>query len=187
MNLKEAIVATIKEIVQTAVISLGIFLFVYVFLVQPHRVQGVSMERTFENGELLLTEKISYHVSRIQRGDVIVFKAPIEKNADFIKRVIGLPGDELEVKDNSVYINGLKLDEPYISVPTEGDTKLTIPKDEIFVMGDNRTSSSDSRSFGPIAESSIEGKVWLVYWPIFKSDQFPGTRIISHVHYSIPD
>ena len=187
MTLKEAIYTTVKEIVQTALISLGIFLFVYVFLIQPHKVQGVSMEPAFENAELLLTEKISYRVSRVQRGDVVVFAAPVDKKVDFIKRIIGLPGENIEIKDHRVYINGLKLDEPYISIPTTGDTNLTIGNDEFFVLGDNRGASSDSRSFGPIKRKSIKGKVWLVYWPIVKSQNFAGARIFSHVYYSIPD
>src|SRR3989344_9424083 len=187
MTLKQAIVATVKEIVQTALISLGIFLFVYVFLVQPHKVQGVSMEPTFENAELLLTEKISYKVSRVERGDVVVFAAPVDKKVDFIKRIIGLPGENIEIKDHSVYINGLKLDEPYISIPTTGDINLTIWNDEFFVLGDNRGASSDSRSFGPIQRKSIKGKVLLVYWPIAKSQDSAGARIFSHIDYSIPN
>jgi len=187
MNLKDAFISTIKEIVQTALISLGIFLFVYVFLVQPHRVQGVSMVPTFENGELLLTEKISYHVSPVERGDVIVFAAPVEQKVDFIKRIIGLPGENVMVKDGSVVINGLKLDEPYIKIETPSEINITVANDEFFVMGDNRNASSDSRSFGPIKRSSIKGKVWLVYWPIAKSSGFAGARIFSRVHYGIPN
>lgn len=187
MNLKEAILATLKEIVQTALISFGIFLFVYVFLVQPHKVQGVSMVPTFENSELLLTEKISYHVSGVERGDVVVFAAPIEQKVDFIKRVIGLPGEKIEIRDNNVYINALKLDEHYISMPTTGEVNITLEKDEFFVMGDNRAASSDSRSFGRVLRKSIKGRVWFVYWPFIRGGQYAGIRIFSHVHYSIPD
>lgn len=185
MNYKEALFATIKEIVQTALISLGIFLFVYVFLVQPHRVQGISMVPSFENGELLLTEKISYKVSRIERGDVIVFEAPIDRKADFIKRVIGLPGENVEIKEGHVFINGEKLEESYIFSQTEGFVNVTLPKDEYLVLGDNRTASSDSRSFGPIARKSVKGKVWLVYWPVVKNNKFDGARFISDIHYSV--
>src|SRR3989344_6870630 len=102
MTLKEAIYATVREIVQTALISLGIFLFVYVFLIQPHKVQGVSMEPTFENSELLLTEKVSYKISRVERGDVVVFEAPVDRKVDFIKRIIGLPGENVTIKDGNV-------------------------------------------------------------------------------------
>ncbi len=187
MTWKEALVSTIKEILQTALISLGIFLVVYVFLVQPHRVQGISMETSFENGELLLTEKLSYRISRIERGDVIVFQAPVEQKVDFIKRVIGLPGENVQIKDEGVYINGDKLTEPYISKPTEGTVNVTLGRDDIFVMGDNRTASSDSRSFGSIKKSTIRGKVWLVYWPFFKGGGFEGTRVLHGIDYSIPN
>ena len=145
------------------------------------------MEPTFENGELLLTEKISYKVSRVERGDVVVFAAPVDKKVDFIKRVIGLPGENITIKDKSVYINDLKLDEPYTGVPTIGDINLTIGADEFFVLGDNRSASSDSRSFGPILRKSIKGKVWLVYWPLIRSRDFAGARIFSHIHYSVPN
>jgi len=187
MTWKDALVSTAKEILQTALISLGIFLFVYVFLVQPHRVQGVSMEPTFENGELLLTEKISYKLSRPQRGDVIVFEAPVERKADFIKRIIGLPGEHVEIKDGNIYIDELKIDEPYINVPTLGTIDVTLGGDELFVLGDNRGASSDSRSFGSIKKKTLKGKVWLVYWPIFKKATFEGARIISNVPYSVPN
>lgn len=187
MTWKDALVSTIKEILQTALISLGIFLAVYVFLVQPHRVQGISMEPSFENGELLLTEKLSYRISRIERGDVIVFEAPVEQKVDFIKRVIGLPGDNVQIKNESVYINDDKLDEPYITKPTEGNASVTLGSDDIFVLGDNRTASSDSRSFGPIKKNTIRGKVWFVYWPFFKGGGFEGARVLHGADYSIPD
>jgi len=187
VNYKEAFIATIKEIIQTALISLGIFLFVYVFLVQPHRVQGVSMVSSFENGELLLTEKISYKVSNIQRGDIVVFEAPVDRKADFIKRIIALPGENVEIKESKVFINGSQLAESYIFSPTEGAINITLERDEFFVLGDNRLASSDSRSFGSIKRKSIKGKVWLVYWPIFRSNNYDGARFISHANYSIPD
>lgn len=185
MNYKEAVLATVKEIAQTALISLGIFLFVYVFLVQPHRVQGISMVPSFENGELLLTEKISYKVARIERGDVVVFEAPIDRKVDFIKRVIGLPGESLEIKDGHIFIDGERLEENYIFSKTEGFLNVTLAKDQYLVLGDNRLASSDSRSFGLIMRKSIKGKVWLVYWPIIKSDKFDGARFVSDVHYNV--
>ena len=185
IRLKEALVSTVKEIIQTALISLGIFLFVYVFLVQPHRVQGISMEPTFDDGELLLTEKLSYKLSRVERGDVVVFEAPVERKVDFIKRVIGLPGENIKIKDGSIYINGLKLEEAYISPVTSGFVDSTLRKDEFFVLGDNRTASSDSRSFGSITRKSFRGKVWLIYWPIIKANRYEGFRFISDINYSI--
>lgn len=186
MDLKETISGIVKEILQTALISLGIFFFVYIFLVQPHRVKGESMVPNFGDGELLLTEKVTYRLYRPQRGDVIVFQAPGRK-VDFIKRVIGLPDEEIKVENGSIYINGQKLDEPYETQFTEGTLKLTVPQNEYFVLGDNRGASSDSRSFGSIKKNTIRGKAWLVYWPIFAMKDLRGARFISRINYGIPD
>lgn len=179
MDGTSTLTTTIKEIVQTALISFGIFLFVYIFLVQPHRVQGISMQPNFENGELLLTEKISYRISKPKRGEVIVFEAPIGRKADFIKRIIALPQDKIKIENGDVFVNGEKLEEKNITSKTEGNLETILPSDEYFVLGDNRSSSSDSRSFGPIKKDSVKGKVLFVYWPIAKSGNFRGARLIS--------
>ena len=174
---------TFKEIFQTALISLGIFLFVYIFLVQPHRVKGESMVPSFEDGELLLTEKVSYRFGEVQRGDVIVFEAPIGRKVDFIKRIVGLPGERIEIRSGSVFINGVKIDEEYIDMASQGDIEKLLSDDEYFVLGDNRLASSDSRVFGAIKRSVIRGRVWFVYWPIIKSNVYAGVRVISGVNY----
>lgn len=183
MNVNAGILTTFKEIFQTAFISLAIFLFIYVFLVQPHRVKGESMSPTFEDGELLLTEKLSYRFNEVKRGDVVVFEAPIGRKVDFIKRIIGLPGDDLTVKDGTVTVNGQKLSEPYISSPTQGEEQRTLGPDEYFVFGDNRGASSDSRVFGPIKKSAVRGRVFLVYWPIIKTQDLGGLRLVGSTHY----
>lgn len=183
MKVQEGVISTFKEIFQTALISLAIFLFVYIFLVQPHRVKGESMSPNFEDGELLLTEKVSYRFNEPKRGDVVVFQAPVGRNVDFIKRIIGLPGDVVAVKGGSIVVNGQKLDEVYINVQTQGDEEVTLSKDEYFVFGDNRGASSDSRVFGSIKRGSIRGRVWFVYWPIIQSSKYAGIRLISGVHY----
>lgn len=183
MKVQEGVITTFKEIFQTALISLAIFLFVYVLLVQPHRVKGESMVPSFEDGELLLTEKVSYRFGEPQRGDIIVFEAPIGRRVDFIKRIIGTPGDEIEVKGGSVYINGVKLTENYINVPTQGEESVKLGSDEYFVLGDNRGASSDSRVFGSIKRKAIRGRVWFVYWPIVETGKFQGLRTISGVSY----
>lgn len=186
MDSNQNFVTTIKEILQTAFISFGIFLFVYIFLVQPHRVQGISMEPNFESGELLLTEKVTYRFSKPQLYDTVVFEAPIGNKADFIKRIIGVPGDTVKIENGEVVVNGSKLEENYIDDVTDGNLTLTLADNEYFVLGDNRSSSSDSRTFGPIKKNSIKGKVWLVYWPIVKTGGFRGARLISGANYSIP-
>lgn len=145
------------------------------------------MVPTFEDNELLLTEKISYYFGKPKRGDIIVFEAPQARKADFIKRIIGLPDETVEINNNSVFINGNKIEEDYIKVPTSGNILLKLGPDEYFVLGDNRTASSDSRYFGSIKDNSLKGKAWLVYWPIFKNEKFGGLRIISGTNYSIPN
>ncbi|OGD87601.1 signal peptidase I [Candidatus Curtissbacteria bacterium RIFCSPHIGHO2_01_FULL_41_11] len=187
MDFKHTILSVIGEILQTILVSLAIFLFVYVFLVQPHRVKGESMLPNFYDGELLLTEKVTYRLYKPDRGDVIVFRAPSSQNVDFIKRVIGLPGEKIRIEDGSVFINGEKLAEPYETQPTTGTVEVAIGNDQYFVLGDNRNASSDSRSFGPISKDSIRGRTWLVYWPLWKSVKSDGLRIVSKVSYSILD
>src|SRR3989344_2286559 len=187
MRIQEGVITTFKEIFQTALISLAIFLFVYVFLVQPHRVKGESMLPNFSDGELLLTEKVSYYFSKPARGDVIVFEAPNAHKVDFIKRIVGLPGETITIENDSVEINGHPLSENYINSHSRGNLTITLDQNQYFVLGDNRNSSSDSRSFGPINKSSFRGRAWLVYWPIIKTGGSMGVRFVSKREYSIPD
>lgn len=184
MGSGKVIISLIGETLQTVLVSLAIFLFVYVFIVQPHRIKGESMVPNFSDGELVLTEKINYYFGKVQRGDVVVFQAP-NRNVDYIKRIIGLPGETVKIEDGVVFINDNKLAEPYETQTTQGSGSLTLTDGEYFVLGDNRGSSSDSRSFGPIKNSSIKGRTWLVYFPIIKSAKSQGARLISRVHYSI--
>lgn len=145
------------------------------------------MYPNFLDGELLLTQKISYRIYKPERGDVIVFKAP-QRNVDYIKRIVGVPRDTVKVADGIVFINDEKLNEPYETQKTQGTETLVLGNGEYFVLGDNRGASSDSRSFGPIKRASIQGKVWLVYWPISQTTtDLGGLRIISGVNYGIPD
>lgn len=184
---KVSVKSAISEIIQTALISLLIFFTVYVFLVQPHRVKGESMLPTYKDGELLLVEKVSYKIYKPSRGDVIVFKAPGQMNVDFIKRIIGLPGETIRIDGGTIYINDKKLNENYEKQVTAGDEELTLGPDEYFVLGDNRGGSSDSRVFGPIKRDTIEGKAWFVYWPILKNQNSDGARIILRANYGVPD
>ena len=186
MSFWNIVKTTAREIFQTALVSLLIFFFVYVFIAQPHRIRGDSMLPNFNNGELLLTEKVSYRVYRPARGDVIVFRAPVSGKVDFIKRIIGLPHDIVRVEDGVVFINDQELVEPYETQLTQGKVEITLGENQYYVLGDNRGSSSDSRSFGPIEKGAIKGRAWLVYWPI-KSERSQGARFISRVDYGIPD
>lgn len=186
MGVRDTVITTFREIIQTALISLGIFFFVYIFLIQPHRVKGASMVPNFADGELLLTEKVSYRFNQPTRGDIVVFQAP-GRDVDFIKRVVGLPGETVQVSEGNVFINGQKITEAYINVATDGEINRTLADDEYFVMGDNRGASLDSRAIGPIKKDTIRGKTWLVYWPVIKSNSSRGLRLISRINYGIPN
>jgi signal peptidase I len=185
MNLTEKTLSFLKEIFQTIFISLAVFLIVYIFLFQPHRVKGDSMLPNYYNNELLLTEKVSYRFGDPSRGDVIVFRAPGSRNVDFIKRIVALPGDFVKIENGSVFINGNELPEPYETQKTQGAESISLSDGEYFVLGDNRGSSSDSRSFGPIDEDSIKGRVFFVYWPFFEGKTSNGLRKVSRITYSI--
>lgn len=184
MSFKHAIGTTLKEIIQTALISLGIFFFVYIFLVQPHRVKGDSMVPNLKDGELLLTEKVNYRFGEPKRGDVVVFQAP-GREVDFIKRIIALPGEKVDVVSGEIFVNNQKLGENYIDVQTQGDIDKTLGPDEYFMLGDNRGASFDSRMLGPVKKEALRGRAWLVYWPLFKNKAADGVRVISRVNYGV--
>ncbi len=167
------------DIIETFAIALSIFLVVYLFLLQPHQVNGQSMEPNFQSGEYVLTDKISYKLGEPKRGDVVVFHAPEAAHCpqgtgcDFIKRVLGLPGETIEVRDNHIYVNSVVLEEPYIPDTFRTDagqaTKnkmIYLGTNEYFVCGDNRPYSSDSRAWGPIQKSDIIGRAFFRYWPV---------------------
>jgi signal peptidase I len=132
-------------------------------------VQGPSMEPTFHNDQYLIVSRVNYLIGTPQRGDVIVFHYPNNTAEDFIKRVIGIPGDIVEIRDTQVYVNGNPLEETYINEPCTPtrcrDTIITLENDEFFVLGDNRNRSRDSRDFGAINREHIIGKVLIRYWP----------------------
>ncbi|PIS14329.1 signal peptidase I [Candidatus Shapirobacteria bacterium CG09_land_8_20_14_0_10_39_12] len=172
----------ILDTIQMIVLSLSVFIIVYLFLFQPHQVKGSSMFPSFLDKEFLLTNKISYRFNSPQRGDVIIFKAPksepcSEIECEYIKRLIGLPGDRIMVKQSLVYLNGEQLNETdylgnsVITSPgsflSEGVEKI-VPEGYILPLGDNRPYSRDGREFGFVSRDSIIGKAWLRYWPIEK-------------------
>lgn len=161
------------EAVQSIALALGIFAIVYLLLLQPHEVRGRSMEPNFQDREYLLTDKLSYKLGEPKRGDVIVFKVPPTRQEEFIKRIIAVSGDAISVSDGKVFINDKRLNEYYLGenlltfagpIIQEGE-KVTLGRDEYFVLGDNRTHSQDSRYFGVIKKGDIIGKAWLIYWP----------------------
>jgi signal peptidase I len=155
----------LHQVLAVVLIAVGVFLLLRV-TVQSFVVVGSSMEPNFEDGQRLLVNKVVYDLRQPQRGEVIVFHPPTGKSVDFIKRIIALPGDTVEIKDGAVYINDSALDEPYIkAAPSYTMAKEKIPDGEYFVLGDNRNNSNDSHSWGPLPEQNIIGKAWLSIWP----------------------
>lgn len=161
------------DILEVIVFAIGIFFFVYLLIMRPHKIKGPSMSPNFPDSEYLLTEKVSYYTRNPERGDVVVFTPPVSQTDEYIKRIIGLPGETVSVKGGHVYINDKQLEESYLapSVYTFGESFLadgdeyTVPQGEYFVLGDNREHSSDSRDFGPITKKEISGRAWVIYWP----------------------
>ena len=173
MRILKEIVDFVMDILETVVFVGSLLIVIYMFIAQPNQVKGASMEPGFHDGDYIITSKVTYKLTHPQRGDVIVLKSPKNPDIDYIKRIIGLPGDKILVKDTNVYINGQIINENYISAATnlwptgflkEGVT-FTIPKNYVFVMGDNRPRSSDSREFGPIPIKDIIGVVKYRYYP----------------------
>lgn len=165
------------EAVEMFVISASVFVVVYLFLMQPHQVKGSSMFPTFKDGEYVLTDKVTFKTRMPKWGDVIIFKAPINENFDFIKRVIGIPGDRLSITNKKIYLNGKQLNENYL--PAEYTTspgqflhegeEYIVPEGSVFAVGDNRDHSSDSRDWGPVPDQNIIGKAFFRYWPANKA------------------
>jgi signal peptidase I len=162
------------DVLEVIVFAVGIFFFIYLLIMRPHKISGQSMMPNFQDGEYILTEKVTYYTRSPGRGDVVVFMPPVSDTDEFIKRVIGLPGERIMIKEGHIFINGKLLPESYIAgnVVTTGGPFLTenkeyeVPAGEYFVMGDNRPNSSDSRYWGPITQKMMTGRAWIVYWPI---------------------
>ena len=176
------------DLLKVVTISLAIIIPVRYFLIQPFYVKGASMEPSFYDHEYLIIDEISYRLGEPSRGDIIVFKYPKDPSQYFIKRIVGLPGEKVQVKDDQVYVypaEGKKfmLDETnYLELgsATTGNKEWILGPDEFYVLGDNRDYSLDSRSFGPVYEDLIVGKVWLRGWPFWRIKTFP------NVDYSVP-
>ena len=158
--------SALREIVETILFTLLIYVLVRTFLFENYRVVGRSMEPTLENDQFLVVSKLDYRLHTPQRGDIIVFRDPRADNRKLIKRIVGLPGDTVEITNGLVTINGQPLEEPYIESPSRyTEDPLTVPDGQYFVLGDNRNNSSDSHAWGTLAGDLIVGKAWLSYWP----------------------
>jgi signal peptidase I len=158
--------SVVREFAETIILTLLIYFLVRTFLFENYRVLGHSMDSTLENDQFLVVNKLGYRLGEPERGDIIVFRDPRSDERKLIKRVIGLPGDVLQVQDGQVFINGQRLDEPYVENPGRYSQEATpIPEGMYFVLGDNRNNSSDSHNWGTLARDRVVGKAWISYWP----------------------
>lgn len=160
------------EMMQIAAIAVAIILPVRYFLVQPFIVKGASMQPSYYENEYLIIDELTYRFRDPERGETVVFHPPGNETQYYIKRVIGIPGETVEVRDGKViifndeYLNGITLDETYLIEETEGTQRVQLGQDEYFLMGDNRDASLDSRAIGPIPFENITGRVWIRGLPL---------------------
>ena len=158
------ILSFILDITETIVLS--VLLFVGINAISARiRVDGHSMEPTLHNGEFIIVNKMAYKFGEPQIGDVIVFHYPKDPEQEYIKRVIGLPGDEVVIQNGEVFVNGSQLNEPYIAASPNYSGKWIVPEDTLFVLGDNRNNSSDSHNWGTVPLDYVVGKALIIYWP----------------------
>lgn len=176
------------EVVRVVIVALAIIIPIRYFLIQPFYVKGASMEPNFEDHEYLIIDELSYRFRDPQRGDIVVFRYPYDPSQFFIKRIIGMPGERVEIRDGNVRIandahpNGFLLSEPYLApgVTTPGERIVGLDPNQFFVLGDNRRQSFDSKDFGSIPRRAIIGRAWLRGWPIEKFGRF------TQPEYTIP-
>jgi signal peptidase I len=178
---------TIIDYGLTALVAIALALVVQSFAVKPYLIPSTSMANTLVPGQRVLVDRMVYHYRHVHRGDIIVFRRPVPPNDVLIKRVVGLPGDVLSLKGGAVYVNGVRLNEPYVDIvrgrvePTDPADAFSggvprapwslvrpfrVPQGQYFVMGDNRTDSSDSRYWGTVPRAAIVGRAFFTYWPL---------------------
>ena len=171
----------IKEILETLLFTFFVIWFVK-SASQNFRIEGSSMEPTLQEGQYLIVNRLAYFLDEPERGDIIVLHFPNDRSRDFIKRIVGLPGDTVEISNGEVWVNGVLIDEPYIKDPSPNNQTWTVTEDSYFVMGDNRRNSSDARSWSFLPEEDIIGEAWVIYWPPKDWQLVP-----HYVHDGIPD
>ncbi|MFC1927342.1 signal peptidase I [Chloroflexota bacterium] len=166
-----------REIAITVLIALAVFAVLRLTM-QSYTVVMSSMEPNFYQGDCIMVNKVSYRSSDPQRGEVIVFNPPFDSRHPFIKRVVGLPGEIVEIRDGNVFVNGIALDEEYVMAPPNYTMPATgVPESEYFVLGDNRNNSNDSHTGWMVPRDNIIGRAWFVYWPPSR------WRVVKHHSY----
>lgn len=160
-----------REILEDILLAVVLY-FAIDFCIGRFRVENVSMETTFHEGQLVMVNKLNYKFSEPRRGDVVIFHAPTAPGKDYIKRMIGLPGDHIEIIDGALYINGEQIDEPWLHEPMNYPAGKTgpwdVPEGQYFVLGDNRNHSSDSHDWGFVPKENLIGNAFFRYWPLNK-------------------
>ncbi|MBI4536469.1 MAG: signal peptidase I [candidate division NC10 bacterium] len=183
--------SVLREYAEALIIAVLLALVIRTFVVQAFKIPSGSMLPTLQIGDHILVNKFLYHFRPIQRGDIIVFKFPQDESRDFIKRVIGLPGETLEVRGTQILINGQPVKEPYAvfsdgALGSSGERDrmgpITIPPNRLFMMGDNRDHSMDSRYWGLLDEAKVKGKAFLIYFSV-RSDDIPTDSSLGSVAY----
>jgi signal peptidase I len=187
--------------VQSVLVTVLLAFLIRFFVVQPFIVEGSSMEPNFHDQQYIIIDKLTYRFTEPKRGQVIVFHPPTEPSQNYIKRIIGLPGETVKIENGDVFINNQKVDEPYLGIQNHQTDQMrqrdpiTLPSNEYFVMGDNRSHSSDSREWGELEKSNIEGRTWFIALPfqdfhVIKLPTYGLTattsllRLISFNHFS---
>jgi signal peptidase I len=173
------------SLIQSVVTTILLAFLLRFFVIQPFIVEGSSMEPNFHDNEYIIIDKLSYRMREPQRGEVIVFHPPNDPTQNYIKRILGLPGETVKIDNGDVYVNGAKIDEAYLGGQNHHTeqinqrTPVTLGAGEYFVLGDNRMHSSDSREWGVLTKTNIEGRTWLVVFPLeeFKVVKAPAYRV----------
>ena len=167
-----------RDMLETVLLAVALFLVLNT-ITSRVRVYNISMEPTLNQGYLLVVNKLAYKIGEPKHGDIIVFHYEGNKDQDYIKRVIGLPGDTVKVSNGTVEVNGTQLLEPYLSAPPAYEGTWTVPEGSLFVLGDNRNSSSDSHDWGFVNQDWVVGKAILVYWPLDQIRLLSGPDLVN--------
>lgn len=177
-GLKIRLRTLLREVGETILIAGMLFFAVNLFTARI-RVEGGSMEPSLHNGEFVVINRLAYRWGNPERGEIIVFRFPLDPDRRFIKRIIGLPGDSIMVRDGQVFVNGIVLDEPYINAAPRYEGSWTVESQNVFVLGDNRNNSSDSQNWGSLRMEEIIGKAIVIYWPLNNLSIIPHYDIVS--------
>lgn len=161
---KQGLLSVLVDILETLILSVVLFFLINAVSARI-KIDGSSMEPTLQNNEFVLVSKLNYKFGKVERGDVIVFDFPQNITEEYIKRVIGLPGEVITIEDEKLYVNGQLLKETYINAPPRYEGEWTVMEDSLFVLGDNRNNSSDSHNWGFVPLENVVGEALLIYWP----------------------